>query len=51
MKEEKIGLLPLYLKLYDDTVPAMRPRVERFLDTIAKALEQEGRIGIVRQGD
>ncbi len=42
MKEEKIGLLPLYLKLYDDTVPAMRPRVERFLDTIAKALEQEG---------
>ena len=42
MKEEKIGLLPLYLKLYDDTVPAMRPRVEHFLGTIARALEQEG---------
>lgn len=42
MKEEKIGLLPLYLKLYDDTVPSMRPRVERFCAAIASALEQQG---------
>ncbi len=42
MKEEKIGLLPLYLKLYDDTVPSMRPRIENFLATIKAALEQEG---------
>ncbi len=42
MKEEQIGLLPLYLKLYDDTVPSMRPRVERFCATIASALEQQG---------
>lgn len=42
MNDEKIGLLPLYLKLYDDTVPSMRPRVERFRDSIQHALEQEG---------
>lgn len=42
MKEEQIGLLPLYLKLYDDTVPSMRPRVERFCATIASALERQG---------
>lgn len=42
MKEAKIGLLPLYLKLYDDTVPSMRPRVERFCATIASALEEQG---------
>ena len=42
MNVEKIGLLPFYLKLYDDTVPSMRPRVERFCATIASALEQQG---------
>ncbi|MCE5190023.1 MAG: hypothetical protein LLF75_12700 [Eubacteriales bacterium] len=42
MKEERIGLLPLYLKLYDDTVPSMRPRVERFCETIASSLKQQG---------
>jgi L-arabinose isomerase len=34
----KVGLLPLYLKLYDDTLPERRPGVERFLDTIAGQL-------------
>ncbi len=42
MNDEKVGLLPLYLKLYDDTVPSMRPRVEHFLSSIQHALEQEG---------
>lgn len=42
MKEERIGLLPLYLKLYDDTCPEMRPRIERFARTIADALTAEG---------
>ena len=42
MKEHKIGLLPLYLKLYDDTCPEMRPRIECFAQTISEALAQTG---------
>jgi len=34
----KIGLLPLYLKLYDDACPFMRPRIEAFRETIAGRL-------------
>ena len=34
----KIGLLPLYLKLYDDACPYMRPRIEAFRDTIIRKL-------------
>jgi len=34
----KIGLLPLYLKLYDDSVPSMRPRIDAFLETITHEL-------------
>ena len=35
MKETTIGLLPLYLQLYDEVDPGKRPRVEKFYQTIA----------------
>lgn len=38
MRKAKIGLLPLYLKLYDDTMPEIRPRMEAFYRTIAREL-------------
>jgi L-arabinose isomerase len=37
----KIGLLPLYIKLYDDSVPEARERVDAFCDTIARSLAQK----------
>lgn len=43
------GLLPLYLKLYDDAVPAMRPRLESWVEGIADGLAREG-ISLVRAG-
>lgn len=42
MKKPKIGLLPLYLELYDTAVPEARARVEAFYSTIAEALEANG---------
>ncbi len=39
---KKIGLLPLYLKLYDETCAFMRPKIESFRDTIVKQLENRG---------
>jgi L-arabinose isomerase len=42
MKAITVGLLPLYLKLYDDTSPQYRPGVERFRDTIAAELQKRG---------
>lgn len=38
----KVGLLPLYLALYDEAVPEERHRMEQFRTTIATALEQRG---------
>lgn len=38
----KIGLLPLYLALYDDTCAFMRPRIENFRDIIIGELENRG---------
>jgi hypothetical protein len=38
----KVGLLPLYLKLYDDMWPEMRKRVDGFRQQIATALEERG---------
>ena len=38
----KIGLLPLYIKLYDDTAPEVRPRMEQFYETAAQKLEACG---------
>ncbi len=37
-----IGLLPLYLKLYDDTWPSLRDAFAPFLETIRDALESDG---------
>ncbi|MCL4506764.1 MAG: hypothetical protein M1434_02255 [Chloroflexi bacterium] len=42
MKPMVIGLLPLYLKLYDDTSPQHRAGVERFRDEIATELGKRG---------
>lgn len=36
------GLLPLYLKLYDDAVPEARPKVEAFLKQVANGLAAHG---------
>ncbi len=38
----KVGLLPLYIKLYDEVVPEIRPRLEAFYETIAGMMEKEG---------
>jgi L-arabinose isomerase len=38
----RIGLLPLYLKLYDDVVPELRPKLEAFLGEVADALSANG---------
>ena len=40
MKKIKIGLLPLYLELYDECLLAMRPQVETFAATICKEYEK-----------
>ena len=42
MKDIKIGLLPLYIKLYDDSIPQLRPRLEVFLKKMTAKLENEG---------
>ena len=42
MKSISIGLLPLYLELYDNVLPEMRPRLDAFYDTIADLFEQKG---------
>ena len=38
----KIGLLPLYIKLYDDHAPSARGRLERFYEEIASRIEAQG---------
>ena len=42
MNKPKIGLLPLYLELYDRTMPEVRPAAEVFLKTIIKCLRERG---------
>jgi L-arabinose isomerase len=42
MTKKKIGLLPLYLKLYDDVSGEARPRVEEFLRSVVGAFERRG---------
>ncbi|OUS74995.1 hypothetical protein B1748_19645 [Paenibacillus sp. MY03] len=42
MGKLKIGLLPLYVKLYDDIWPEARERVDAFYLTIAGELEKRG---------
>lgn len=38
----RAGLLPLYLKLYDETVPEVFPHFESFLQTVVAGLEAAG---------
>ena len=38
----KIGLLPLYIALYDRTSPSMRPRLEAFYQEIAQEFAKRG---------
>jgi len=38
----KIGLLPLYVKLYDDVTPDIRPRLNKFYEKIAVEFEKRG---------
>ena len=40
--QPKVGLLPLYLKLYDDAKPDMRERIDGFLRVLAEQLGQRG---------
>jgi hypothetical protein len=42
MKPVRIGLLPLYIKLYDDVDPALRTLQMPFLADATRALEAEG---------
>lgn len=42
MQKIKIGFLPLYIKLYDDTCPSLRPRLEEFYEKLAAKLEEQG---------
>jgi L-arabinose isomerase len=42
MKPVRIGLLPLYIKLYDDVDPALRTLQMPFLKDVTEALEAEG---------
>ena len=40
MNKPKVGLLPLYVKLYDDYLQWMRPKIEAFHKTITAKLEE-----------
>lgn len=40
--KNKIGLLPLYIELYDKVNPALRIRLENFYDKIAESFEKQG---------
>lgn len=48
----KIGLLPLYIQLYDETSPHVRPRMEAFYEEIATQFERRDvsveRVGFCR---
>jgi len=41
-RKPRAGLLPLYLKLYDDSLPEMRRVLEPFLDEVASGLTAQG---------
>jgi len=42
MNKPKVGLLPLYLELYDRSMPEIRAKVEKFYKTIAAELGNRG---------
>lgn len=41
MSQLKVGLLPLYLELYDQTRPEMRQRIEQFLEEVTDLIAHE----------
>lgn len=41
-RKMKIGLLPLYVKLYDDKLPSLRVRMDAFYEKIAEKFENKG---------
>jgi L-arabinose isomerase len=41
-RKPRAGLLPFYIKLYDDRMPDKRPRIESFYRQIAEALQARG---------
>jgi len=41
-RKPKVGLLALYIKLYDDGMPQARPRMEHFYRQVAEALGARG---------
>lgn len=41
-KQITVGLVPLYIALYERAVPFRRPQMEAFYETVAKALESRG---------
>lgn len=47
MKKVKIGYLPLYVKLYDDNVPFLRPRIEGFSNEIVGMLSARADVEVV----
>lgn len=42
IRPPKAGLLPLYLELYDEALPALRGQFQPFLETVRTRLEAEG---------
>lgn len=42
MNQAKIGLLPFYLELYDETVPEIRPAIDAFHEKTATKLREAG---------
>jgi len=42
MTQPSIGLLPLYLELYDRGIPEVRPRMEAFYAAVAQAFTERG---------
>ena len=42
MKKPIVGLLPLYLKLYDDTSPEQRQKFQPFLESVKKGFQERG---------
>jgi len=42
MTKPKVGLLPLYIELYDNSWPELRTRVDGFYHQIGSALSDRG---------
>jgi L-arabinose isomerase len=47
--QPRVGLMPLYMKLYDDFLPDLLPQLQPWLESIATGLEAEG-LTVVRGG-